>query len=631
MSENKEALENLGIQLKRITNAGKTLCPKCSHDRKKKNDPCLSVNIPDGSYNCHNCGWKGRVLTKAIFEKKEYIKPVFNNRTNLSVGLVNWFAGRSINQQTLIDFKVTESVEWMPQIFDQQLTRLMDAGKTKEQSTPEAHKLAKVNTVQFNYFHRNELINVKYRDGKKNFKMAKNAKLIFYNIDSLKDQKECIICEGEIDAMSWAQSGYKAVISVPNGATVSDNQKLEYVDNCADQFDNISKIYLSTDDDVAGHGLRDELARRFGIERCYKVDFLGLKDANEFLVAHGPAKLLDRLNHATVFPITGVFSVEDLWPDVMDIYYNGLPEGDRSGDERFDEYLRFFPGELTIVTGVPSHGKSIFLEQLSINLTINAGWAFGVFSPESFPVAMYILRLIKKITGKQVIPKWISEADMGKMKDWLMDKFNIIYPENEHHFLETILEKARQLVLRKGINGLIIDPWNKIESNLPNNYNEGKFVNEQLSKIIKFCQQNGVHAFLVAHPTKMPKDKQGHFEVPNLYSISGSANFFNMTQNGFTVYRNSETGLTEVHIQKVKWEHLGKKGMIEYRYCHSNTRLLPPLRTRTEESAGFAEGDTKSLIPGIGDNLYEAPQTSQIKPSNLFDIEPPTEDIVPPF
>lgn len=632
MSANKELLEALGIDLKRITISGKTVCPKCSHERKRKNDPCLSVNVPDGSYKCHNCDWKGRVFEKTIYEKKVYIKPVFNNRTSLTKNLVDWFAGRSIVQQTLIDFKITEGSEWMPQVFDLHLKRLMDAGTDKEIASKEAHKLARVNTVQFNYFRDTELINVKYRDGSKNFKLAKDAELIFYNISAIKDSDECMICEGEIDAMSWHQAGYLPVISVPNGA--SKNQKLEYLENCFEFFEHKTKIYLSTDDDIPGHALRDELARRLGTERCYKIDFEGLKDANEYLHGYGPEKLLKRIGFAKEYPITGVYSINDLWGGVMDYYHNGLPEGDRTGDGRLDEHLRFMPGELTMVTGIPSHGKSIFLEQVSIKLCLNAGWSFGVFSPECYPIEIYILRLIKQIIGKPANPRNITEADMDKMREWLLSRFNVIFPEDENFLLDTILEKARQLVFRKGINGLIIDPWNRIESNMPNGFSESKYTAEQLIKIVRFNQRNGVHTFLVAHPTKMPKNSEGVFEIPNLYNISGSAHFFNITQNGFTVYRNSATGLTDVHIQKVKWEHLGKKGKIEYRYCEHNTRLLPPFATQTEVSAGKAVDDFTCWIPGIQEVItapvqpgFQFPQSTE----QIINWSPPDEDIEVPF
>lgn len=547
-TKNKQLLEALGIDLKRIKTSGKTTCPKCSHERKKKTDPCLSVNITDGTYKCHNCDWKGGVIHKPHKMEKTYEKPVFNNRTVLDENVVKWFLGRGINPQTLIDFRVSSGLHWIPQVKE------------------------KRNTIQFNYLRDGELVNIKYRDGNKNFTLVSGAELILYNVDSIKNFEECIICEGEIDAMSWHQAGCTNVVSVPNGA--SKNAKLEYIENCLEYFSNKKRIYLSIDDDEAGYHLREELARRLGYERCFKVHLDGYKDANEYLVACGDEALRNRLGDSQPYPIAGVFTIEDVEEDINHIYLNGLPEGDKTGDDKFDNHLRFMKGELTMVTGVPQHGKSIFLDQLSLRLAINADWKFGVFSPESFPVSFYYTRLIKRLLGKKFTNRLINNVELNSSIRWIKDRYFVISPEDEGFSLDVILEKARQLVMRKGIKGLILDPWNRIESTMPNGYSEVKWIGEQLIKIVRFSQIHGVHTFLVAHPTKMPKDSDMvNYQIPNLYNISGSANFFNMTQNGFCVFRNFATGKTEIHIQKVKWEHLGKLGVIEYTYCEENARF----------------------------------------------------------
>ena len=49
----------LDISTKRSSGEEKTLCPKCSHKRKKQSEPCLAVNHDDGVYCCHHCDWKG--------------------------------------------------------------------------------------------------------------------------------------------------------------------------------------------------------------------------------------------------------------------------------------------------------------------------------------------------------------------------------------------------------------------------------------------------------------------------------------------------------------------------------------------------------------------------------------------
>jgi twinkle protein len=535
------------IDLKRTSGEEQMVCPKCSHLRKKKSIKCFSWNNDKNVGRCSHCESSFVIKSETRMPIKTYIVPQLNNRTALSQEVIDYFFKRGISQTTLLDFKITEGSEYMPQ-----------TGKNE-------------NTIQFNYFRGGALVNTKFRDGRKNFKLVKGAELILYNLDAIKESTQMVICEGEPDAMSWHQAGYKFVVSVPNGA--SKNQKLEWIDNCYEYFENKARIYLSTDNDDVGLQLRDELARRLGYERCFKVDLGNHKDANEHLVIEGEESLLRALKTAKEFPIQGVFGINDVWDDILHIYEHGLPTGAKSGDRQFDEHLGCMPGELTMVTGVPGHGKSIYLDQISIGLSINSGWKFGVCSPESHPMAFYFTRLIKRLLGKKFSKNNISAGELQRSREWVEDKFNLIKPEDGYS-LDSILESARVLVVRKGINGLILDPWNRIENTKPSSMNDGEWIVSCLAKIIAFAQKTGVHVFLVAHPTKMQKDAKGeNYLVPNLYSISGSAHFFNMTQNGFTIFRNMVTQMTEVHFQKVKWEHLGKTGLAEYTYNEDNARF----------------------------------------------------------
>lgn len=548
------------------SNSGQELfvCPACSSTRKKKGIKCLSWNHGENIGFCNHCSVKFGVPLQ--FEpQKQYVRPEYVNTTALSDKAVEWFFKRGIKQNTLNVFKVGGGEEFMPQ----------------------TSKLERV--IHFNYFRNDNLVNIKYRDGAKNYKLYKGAELIFYNIDAIKDNKECLICEGEIDALSWHEAGYKYVVSVPNGA--NKGAKLDYLDNCWQYFDNKEKIYIAADNDEAGLFLRNELSRRLGIDRCYIIDHEDCKDANEYLVKYSEGKLLSLVAKAKPFPIEGVFTINDVWDEVENIYNNGLPQGAKTGDSNFDNHLGCVGGELTVVTGIPNQGKSIYLDQVAIGLAITSNWEFAVCSPESYPISIYYTRLIKRLLGKKFSKSSIKPSELQACKIWLEKHFNLISPALGYN-LDLVLERAAALVKQKGIKGLIIDPWNRIEANMPNGYNEGKWVNEQLSKIIAFNQKYGVHTFLVAHPTKIKKDKEGmNYMVPNLYDISGSANFFNMTQNGFTVYRNFATKKTEIYFQKVKWEHLGKTGRAEYVYSEENARFYleggdPNIPWITTEPAG---------------------------------------------
>lgn len=540
-----------GIDIGRIKTIGKTKCPKCSDDRKNKSDPCLSIDIDKGVWKCHHCEWAGSIGIKPmkVSNEKNYAKPIFNNRTDLSEGLVNWFFKRGISQQTLIDFKITESEEWMPQVQK------------------------KRNCINFNYFRDDELINVKYRDGDKNFKLVKDAELIFYNLDSIKGQKECTLVEGEIEAMSWHEIGIKNVVSVPNGA--SKGSRLDYLDNCWEYFEDMDKVYLALDDDEAGHALRDELARRIGFDKVLKVTFDGLKDANDLLVSKGKESLLKRLELAEQYPINGIYCVDDVMEDIMDFYHNGLPEGYRTGNPAMDEIIRYELGMFTVVTGIPSHGKSIMLDQIAIGLSLTNDWKFGVFSPESEPMGFYYSRMITRLTGKPFSKNKMDISELNEANSWLRDRFFMVSPESDFT-IDTILEKAISLVRRKGIKGLIIDPWNMIQGTISSGSDNGHIVVQYLNKIKDFAKRWGVHVFLVAHPTKLKK-KEGAIsdrEVATLYDVSGSSNFFNLAHNGLTVYRSFDEGYNELIVTKIKWQHHGKHGSARFTYCNDNARFV---------------------------------------------------------
>lgn len=537
---------NIDLRTTKTSGEAQTVCPECSHNRKKKTDKCLSVNLDKQTWFCHHCGWKGALLEKEV----EYVRPEWKNKTELSNPVVKWFENRLISQKTLKLLKVSEGLEWMPQ------TQKIE------------------NTIQFNYFRNEELINIKYRDGRKNFKLHKDSELIFYNLDSVVGAKEVVITEGEIDCLSFIECGVKNVVSVPNGANLNSNN-MAYVDNCINMFDDVEVIYIATDNDIAGRKLRSELSERFGIERCKYIEFESFKDANDLIKSTGTVALYDCYKNALDFPLEGVFTLSDIDNEINDMYENGLDNGVDTGMQDFDELLRFSKGYITTITGIPGHGKSDYMDQIALKLNLRHKWRFGFYSPENKPTRLHISKLARKLIGK----KWfgidrLTKESLEDVKTVLNNNFWFIKPEKDFT-LESILKHVKQLKKTKGIDAFVIDAWNKLEHKYLQS--ETKYIGESLDKIAEFCEINNVHCFLVAHPTKILKNKNTSlYEVPNLYNIAGSANFYNKTDNGISVYRNFETGKTEVYVQKVKFSHWGKVGMVEFDYNLDSGRFMLP-------------------------------------------------------
>lgn len=521
------------------------VCPACNHTHSDRNTKAkdMSWNVENSVGNCKRCG---EVFYRQIIKEnqKVYSKPEWKNATELDSNVVKYFESRKISQFTLRNTNLVSSGEEFV------------AGRTAM-------------TTQFNYWRNGELINIKYRSGDKKFKLCKDAELIFYNIDSIKNSTKAIITEGEIDCLSLIEIGYKEVISVPNGAGAS----MEFMDNCIEEFMGIEKIILAGDQDDAGIKLRDELARRLGIERCHKVDFKDCKDANEYLCKHGAEKLREVIESSEPFPIEGVFSTGDIREELENLYFNGLPPGEKIGVAEFDKLITWQTGRLYTVTGIPSHGKSEFVDYIITRLNILRAWKPAYFSPENHPIELHASKIIEKLTGKQCTPDKLSKNEFDSCINYMDDNFYFILPENDFT-VDSILAKAGALVARKGINILVIDPYNKLEHKVPSGTSETCYISSFLDKLSNFAKRKNVMVVLVAHPIKMKKDTTGKFEIPTLYDISGSANFYNKTDFGLTVYRDFAEEEIKVVVQKVKFKHMGEVGSCEFKYNINNGRFV---------------------------------------------------------
>lgn len=557
MSKRYDSWEQARVDFKPGRTTYKTTCPECSNDRKHQRDKCLSVNTAEKIFNCHHCGYAGVIIEPdTMYTPKHYTKPEVK-QLPISNLAKEFFAGRGIEERTLEYFKITESREFM-----------YAKGDFKEGEVP---------CINFSYHEAGELVNIKYRASGKRFKMVSGAKLIFYNLDAIAQATDAIICEGEIDCMTLYQCNFFNAVSVPNGAS-KGSQRLEYLDNCISYFENKKKIIIATDGDEAGQMLCDELIRRLGRDRCYTVTYPeGCKDANEVLLKHGEKAVKEMIRKAEPVPLEGVFTSDDIVERVMDIYRNGFPKGDKIGynqgnglssDTPFDTLLSFRKGELTTVTGIPNSGKSNFVDQIMVRLAARHGWRFGVFSPEQQPTELHVGSLIEKYVGEGMYGKaQMNQAKLNAGLNFVNDHFFFMKQAEIDTTIDGIIAKAKELVIRKGIHGLLIDPYNYIEHKIPHGYSETQYISELLTKLKNFCQAYCVHTFLIAHPTKIQKDKKtGNYEVPTLYNIAGSSHFYNKTDNGFTVYRDFATNIVTVHVQKIRFKFIGQLGVCDFKY-----------------------------------------------------------------
>ncbi len=518
--------------------ASQGTCPLCSSTRKPENRKakCASYDWERGLGTCHNCDTSFQLHTyqRKGASERVYVRPTEPaNFNEVSTNVETWFGTRGISKQTLKDLQVTEGPEFMPQTGKQE------------------------NTIQFNYFMGDQLINVKYRDGRKNFKLYKGAEKVFYNINSIVGYEDCVIVEGEMDVLALHEAGIKNVISVPNGATLNNNN-LDYLDNCIDYFDDKQRVVLAVDADEPGQMLKQELVRRLGAEVCYLVDFNGEKDANDYLIEHGPELLRNAIHTARPVPLENVSTLKDVEDELRDFVKNGFKPGFQIGIKNFDEIFSTYTGQFITVTGIPSSGKSDFVDQMVVGYNNNYGWKTAYASPENQPVYLHAHKLMRK--------HW---QDMPRVGDIGNDKWqqvtehvndNYFFIDMDKYSLESVLRKGAELVKRKGIKCLVLDPFNKIRDTDAKSDDVNRYTMDYLAKIEAFCKKYDVLTFIVAHPTKMYKGQDGKIEEPTMYNIKGGGEWYDASYHGLLVHRDYAAKTTKVKVLKVKFQNLGENG-----------------------------------------------------------------------
>jgi len=522
--------------------ASQGICPLCSSTRQPKNQKakCASYDWERGLGTCHNCDTSFQLHTyqRKGASEKVYVRPTEPaNFNEVSTNVETWFGTRGISKQTLRDLKVGEGKEFMPQTGKQE------------------------NTIQFNYFMGDQLINVKYRDGRKNFKLYKGAEKVFYNINSIVGYDECVIVEGEMDVLALHEAGIKNVISVPNGATLNNNN-LDYLDNCIDYFDDKQRIVLAVDADEPGQMLKQELVRRLGAEVCYLVDFNGEKDANDYLIEHGPELLRNAIHTARPVPLENVSTLKDVEDELRDFVKNGFKPGFQIGIKNFDQIFSTYTGQFITVTGIPSSGKSDFVDQMVVGYNNNYGWKTAYASPENQPVYLHAHKLMRKHWQDMPNVGDIGGDKWQQVTDHVNDNYYFI--DMDKYSLESVLRKGAELVKRKGIKCLVLDPFNKIRDVDAKSDDVNRYTMDYLAKIEAFCKKYDVLTFIVAHPTKMYKGQDGKIEEPTMYNIKGGGEWYDASYHGLLVHRDYEAKTTKVKVLKVKFQNLGQNGAESY-------------------------------------------------------------------
>lgn len=558
-------------------------CPSCGPDRKKQNERTLSIKLNEDHalFLCHHCDEKGRVNFKGgssveydyEFEETNVVSIDTPRREEKRVDyngvtddLMKWLTEeRGISPETAESADLVTSDIWM-------------RGKGEE-----------VSCLGFRYNHSDGSTAVKWRDSEKNFSQTGAAKEL-WGIENF-DGGDLVICEGEIDALSYREVGVYAV-SVPNGApnkpsTGVESRKYEYLMSARDKIELADRVIIATDSDEPGVLLAEEIVRRVGRGKCWVVSYEdGCKDANDVLVKLGKEALANSLIRATPWPVSGIRDAKEFRESAVSLFEGGMDRGISMGIADLDKVYRVNPQTLTILTGIPGSGKSSFLTWLSVNLASRTGWGSVILSAET-PTEIHVLQMASVYLGKPFQGEYkMSKEELDVALDWVQNNFTFL--DTSDTSINSVLERAAISIMRTGARIVQIDPYNFLTT--AEDGVEGVLqINKLLVGLKQFAEEHDCAVILCAHPTKMYRAPDGSTPSPSGYDVAGSSAFFNIADAGLTVDR-MEEGSSKLRCWKARFPWIGSIGDCELHFNPHNGNF-------SIDYMGGSHGKTFSKVP----------------------------------
>ena len=554
-SEEQKAILNQTIGLSEGQH--KTVCPLCIHERKKKQDKSLSVNINnlgETIYHCHHCGAKGKIRREPIMQ---VVQTPQKPKTKITLPALD---------------ESEKSEEWLQ-------NRGIDIDVAKECGVIFGKKKGK-DVIGFKFEDDKGLSAVKYRsaNGEKVFWWEGTAQKLWGNnvIDDKLGTVEdtVVITEGECDlcAIKTAFAGHLnlKVYSVPNGSPskITDGQvdpkedgRFKYVWECKDVFEGVERVILATDNDNAGDVLAHELSRRLDIARCYRVDFKGCKDANELLLKEGRTAVVEQIVKAEAIPLSNLYSIDKYADDFQALYDDGMPSGISTGISSLDKIFKLSQGNLVVVTGYPGDGKSAFIDQIVVNAAKNYGWKTCFCSFEK-PTILHSAQLSQLIVKKPFFKDKANRMTQEEKDDaqaFIKEHFLFQdYFSGELPTIDNILSRCQSAIMRLGVRILVIDPFNFLHYEKTGLDTDA--ISDLLTKIQMFCKKFQIVCFFVCHPAK-PSERTGKKQVCTGLDVAKSMAFFSKCDTGLTVYRADDH--VQIHNWKTRYTWHGSVGAVE--------------------------------------------------------------------
>ena len=356
---------------------------------------------------------------------------------------------------------------------------------------------------------------VERNGGKKVTWISKDSKPHLYGWNSIpKTARDVIITEGELDQATAHQWGFPA-LSLPMGVN-----GLDWIENDYGHLERFERIFLCFDNDDAGEEAFESISNRLGKDRCFKV-VLQHKDLNAMLLDFGTKEEFQVcLDEAKTIDPKEIARVNDFASAVTETMLQ--PEDTIGSECPWNIPWRIRGSEITLWTGINSHGKTIALSQVMVH-DMWQGHTCCIASPE-MPVKKQIAIAVRQALG--YYPKTAHQVKLAT--DWLHDKMIFVNYEGDINYKD-VIKQFTYAHKRYGCTRFLVDSLLYMVST--------EELKDQKAVVVDFRQfskEYDVHTHIVAHARKGVDENT----APGKMDISGSVDLSNVTDNGISIWRN---------------------------------------------------------------------------------------------
>lgn len=578
------------VSLEEVKSAGKFTqrenfrfhCPVCGDEENHRRRCDASFNQTFGVGHCFCCG-ANFVLAKDW--QPQYVPPVTNVNAEKKT---NEKTPEEIGRNVILGDYPSDIMAYLKKRgLRADVMHMLGVGWAKlrymNSPEPDVEKFS----LAFRFLEDGVLRNVQYKSVDKDFQLVAGCKLIPYNIDDAQDADTIYLTEGMLDTATLVQCGYQGVVSLPNG-TGSDMKTFDpYLKT---HFEGKRIIYAG-DTDEKGVKKRNEVAQYFANYDFYYVEWSSSassesnadvhpKDANDVLMMEGEDAVRRCVQSAKYLPIVGVATIDDQMEAFLELAENGVPRFPGIKLFGFTHMVHFEPGRVMIISGYPGSGKSTFADNIVIRLAVEQKWRAAIFSPEKYPMSLHYFELGQILMGRAMSSKDLTRQAVQRGISFLRE--NVFHISEEKSEIRDILDVAAKLVRQKDIRVLLIDPFNYVDLPVITGANDTQKISVVLKQIVEFAHAYKVLVIVVAHPKKPQSEggKGGQQFNPSLYDIAGSADFYNKCDYGLILQREKSTEntkaplLTWVHVEKVRFRHLGQIGRRAFGFDSVSGRFI---------------------------------------------------------